>query len=111
MIGYIIRRLAVAVIVDLGVAGDHLRAAPLAGAGSPVYDVLGPKATAGRGRLWNKLHGYDRPEIVQFFSYLNNLLHLNFGYSYKLSQSVSALFEENAGRSAYLTGASAACCR
>ena len=48
-------------------------------------------------------HGYDRPEIAQFFTYLGHLLHLNFGYSYKLSQSVSALFKENAGRSAYLT--------
>jgi peptide/nickel transport system permease protein len=70
---------------------------------SPVYDVLGPKAQPAAVISWNKLHGYDRPEIAQFFSYLGDLLHLNFGYSYKLSQSVSALFQENAGRSAYLT--------
>ena len=43
------------------------------------------------------------PRLAQFLTYLGNLLHLNFGYSYKLSQSVSALFKENAGRSAYLT--------
>ena len=33
------------------------------------------------------------------------VVHGNFGYSYKLSQSVGALFKENAGRSAYLSGA------
>src|SRR5579862_8396970 len=104
MTGYIIRRLATAVIVVLGVAaiifGLLHWLAP-----TPAYDVLGPKAQPAAVASWNKLHGYDRPEIVQFGSYLKNLLHLNFGYSYKLSQSVSALFRENAGRSAYLTGA------
>ena len=104
MIGYIIRRLGTAVIVVLGVAAIiyvllHWLAP------SPAYDVLGAKAQPLAVASWNKQHGYDRPEILQFFSYLNNLLHLNFGFSYKLSQSVSALFEENAGRSAYLTGA------
>ena len=105
MIGYIIRRLGTAVIVVLGVAAIiyvllHWLAP------SPAYDVLGAKAQPLAVASWNKQHGYDRPEFVQFLSYLNNLLHLNFGFSYKLSQSVSALFKENAGRSAYLTGAS-----
>ena len=65
--------------------------------------MLGAKASPEAVKSWNRLHGYDRPEIVQFFSYLGNIAHLNFGYSYKLSQSVTALFKENAGRSAYLT--------
>ncbi len=64
--------------------------------------MLGPKATPAGGRAWNKQHGYDRPLLVQFFSYLGNLAHFNFGYSYKEGQSVWALFKENAGRSAYL---------
>ena len=33
------------------------------------------------------------------------IVHGNFGYSYKLNQTVAALFKENAGRSAYLSGA------
>jgi peptide/nickel transport system permease protein len=102
MMGYIIRRLATAVIVVLGVAVIIFALLHWL-APSPVYDVLGPKAQPAAVISWNKLHGYDRPEIAQFFSYLGDLLHLNFGYSYKLSQSVSALFQENAGRSAYLT--------
>jgi peptide/nickel transport system permease protein len=105
MIGYIIRRLMVAVIVTIGIAAVaflllHALAA------SPVNSVLGPKATPQAIRDWNRQHGYDRPLIVQFFSYLGNLVQLNFGYSYKEGQSVGALFAENAGRSAYLSAAS-----
>ena len=104
MTGYIIRRLVVAVIVTIGIATitflllHYLQP-------SPVYSVLGSKANRQSVASWNKLHGYDRPEISQYFSYLDNLAKLNFGYSYKLDQSVSALFKENAGRSAYLSGA------
>jgi peptide/nickel transport system permease protein len=105
MIGYIIRRLMVAVIVTIGIAAVSFVLLH-ALSGSPVNAVLGPKATPQAIKDWNRQHGYDRPLIVQFFSYLNNLIHLNFGYSFKEGQSVGALFSENAGRSAYLSGAS-----
>ena len=105
MTGYIVRRLITAVSVTIGIAAiSFLLLHELAA--SPVNAVLGPKATPQAIRAWNKTHGYDRPFLAQFFSYLNNLLHLNFGYSYKQGQSVGALFDENAGRSAYLSGAS-----
>lgn len=104
MTGYIIRRLIIAVIVTFGIALITFALLHYLSP-SPVYDVLGAKAQPAAVKSWNKLHGYDRPELAQFFSYVGNLLHLDFGYSYKLSQSVSALFKENAGRSAYLTGA------
>ena len=105
MTAYLVRRLFVAVIVTIGVAAiSFLLLHALSG--SPVHAVLGPKATAAAIAAWNKTHGYDRPLIVQFGSYLWNLLHLNFGFSYKLGQSVDTLFDENAGRSAYLSGAS-----
>ena len=105
MIGYIIRRLMVAVIVTVGIAAVSFVLLH-ALSGSPVNAVLGPKASPQAIRDWNRQHGYDRPLIAQFFSYLNNLIHLNFGYSFKEGQSVGALFSENAGRSAYLSGAS-----
>jgi peptide/nickel transport system permease protein len=105
VIGYIIRRLLVAVIVTIGIAAVSFILLH-ALSGSPVNAVLGPKATPQAIRDWNRQHGYDRPLILQFFSYLGNLAHLNFGYSYKEGQSVGALFSENAGRSAYLSGAS-----
>jgi peptide/nickel transport system permease protein len=104
MSGYIVRRLAIAVIVTFGIAAITFALLHYLSP-SPVYDVLGAKAQPAAVKSWNSLHGYDRPELAQFFTYIGNLLHLNFGYSYKLSQSVSALFNENAGRSAYLSGA------
>jgi peptide/nickel transport system permease protein len=54
---------------------------------------------------WDKQHGYNRPEVAQFLSYLGGVVHGNFGYSYKLNQTVSALFQEQGPRSAYLSGA------
>ena len=104
MIGYIIRRLIVAVIVTIGIAAVTFALLHLL-APSPVYAVLGNKARPNAVAAWNRTHGYDRPEITQFFSYLGNIAQFKFGYSYKLSQSVNALFGENLGRSAYLSGA------
>jgi peptide/nickel transport system permease protein len=105
MIGYIIRRLGIAVIVIIGIAaitfaGLHYLQP------SPAATVLGTKAQPIAIAAWNKQHGYDRSEAAQFLSYLGNLAHGDFGYSYKLSQSVEALFKENLGRSIYLAGAS-----
>ena len=103
MLGYIIRRCIVAVIVVIGVAAITFAILHYISP-SPVYEVLS-KPTRAAILSWNHIHGYDRPEIVQFGSYLWGLLHLNFGYGYKFSQPVSALFSENFGRSVYLSGA------
>ena len=42
--------------------------------------------------------------VVQYLRYIGQLLHGNLGYSYKLNQSVTALFRERWLRSAYLSG-------
>jgi len=105
MTGYIVRRMIVAVIVTIGIAAiTFLLLHALAA--SPANAVLGEKATPQAIAAWNREHGYDRSLIAQFGSYLGDLAQLNFGRSYKLGQSISALFSENAGRSAYLSGAS-----
>jgi peptide/nickel transport system permease protein len=104
MIGYIVRRLVVAVIVVIGIAIITFAMLHYLSP-SPVYAVLGPKARPFTVAQWNRQHGFDRSEAAQFLSYLGNLAHLKFGYSYKLDQSVTALFGENAGRSLYLSGA------
>jgi len=104
VVGYIIRRLGIAVIVVIGVAAVTFAMLHYVFP-SPAYAALGPKASHVAVLAWDKQHGYDRPVLTQFLSYLGNLVHLDFGYSYKLNQSVTALFKENAGRSAYLTGA------
>ena len=102
MTGYITRRLVVAVIVTFGIALISFALLHFLSP-SPAYDVLGSKAQPAAVKSWNQQHGYDRPELAQFATYVGHLVRLDFGYSYKLSQSVNALFKENAGRSAYLT--------
>ncbi len=73
---------------------------------SPAIDVLGARANKVSIAAWNKANGFDAPWIVQYFRYMGQLLHGNLGYSYKLNQSVVALFSERWARSVYLTGAS-----
>lgn len=102
MTGYIIRRLGVSVIITIGIAVITFAMLHYLSP-SPVYDVLGNKATRQAIVSWNQQHGYDRSEIAQFWSYFTSLLHLDFGYSYKLNQSVNALFKEDLGRSVYLS--------
>jgi peptide/nickel transport system permease protein len=103
VIGYIIRRILVAILITIGIAAITFELLHLI-SGSPVHEVLGRGAKPAQIAAWNKQHGYDRPLVAQFLSYLGNLAHLNFGYSYKQGQSVAQLFKENAGRSIYLSG-------
>jgi peptide/nickel transport system permease protein len=105
MLGYIIRRCLVAVVITIGIAAISFELLHLLAA-SPVRSVLGRGAKPAQIAGWNRTHGYDRPLVVQFISYLGNLAHLNFGYSYKQGQSVAQLFKQNAGRSIYLSGSS-----
>ena len=102
MLGYIIRRCLVAVLITIGIAAI-------------TFELLHLLASAPPARCWaegpsrpdrrlEQTHGYDRPLVVQFLSYLGNLAHLNLGYSYKQGQSVAQLFKEAAGRSIYLSG-------
>jgi peptide/nickel transport system permease protein len=105
VIGYIIRRVLVALVITIGIAAITFELLHLI-SGSPVHEVLGRGAKPAAIAAWNKQHGYDRPLPAQFLTYLGHLVQLNFGYSYKLGQSVATLFKEDAGRSIYLSGSS-----
>jgi peptide/nickel transport system permease protein len=102
--GYIIRRCMAAVIIALGVAAVVYLLLSFTG-GSPAAAALGNHYSKLTAALWNKQHGYDNPLVVQIVDYVWNAIHLNFGYSYKQGQSVAALLNEDAGRTAYLSGA------
>jgi peptide/nickel transport system permease protein len=73
---------------------------------SPAIVVLGPKASPQAIAAWNAQNGFDEPIIVQYWHYVDAVLHGNLGYSYKLNQSVTALFAERWARSLYLSGMS-----
>ena len=105
MISYLVRRLVTSVIVVIGVS-IFIFVLLHAIYPSPARDVLGLQAKPDAIAAWNKQNGYDDPVIVQYFRYMNNLLHGNLGYSYAENQSVLDLFKERVARSAYLSGIS-----
>jgi peptide/nickel transport system permease protein len=105
MIYYILRRTMSAVVVILGIMLVTFTMLHVI-APSPARAVLGIRASPAAIAGFNKEHGFDQPLWRQFLTYVNQTIHGNLGYSYKLNQSVSALFKENAGRSALLSGTS-----
>ncbi len=105
VIGYLIRRVGTSIVVLIGVSVFIFfllhNIYP-----SPAIDVLGPKANPVSIAAFNKSHGFDDPFIVQYVHYVQQLLQGNLGESYKVNQSVAALFQERWARSAYLSGIS-----
>jgi peptide/nickel transport system permease protein len=99
---YLSRRVGTSILVLLGVSIFIFGLLHLIFP-SPAIVVLGIKANPASIAIWNRQHGFDNPWIVQYLHYMNNLIHGNLGYSYKLNQSVTALFNERWARSAYLS--------
>ena len=103
MTGYLLRRAGTSLVVLFGVS-LFIFLLLHAIFPSPAIEVLGPHANRVSLAAWNKQHGFDDPVVVQYLRYVGQLLHGNLGYSYKLNQSVAALFGERWARSAYLSG-------
>jgi peptide/nickel transport system permease protein len=103
--GYLIRRILTSIVVLIGVSFLIFFLLHLVFP-SPAIVVLGVKANRFTINAWNRQHGFDKPWLLQYLSYINALVHGNFGYSFKLNQSVLALFSERWARSAYLSGIS-----
>jgi peptide/nickel transport system permease protein len=102
---YLIRRVFTSLIVVLGVSIFIFFLLHLIYP-SPAQDILGAKATHTAVLSWNKEHGFDKPWVVQYLTYMNHLIHGNLGYSFKVNQSVATLFAQRWVRSAYLSGIS-----
>ena len=105
MISYLGRRLVTSIIVVIGVS-IFIFILLHAIYPSPARAVLGLSARPYQIAAWNKTNGYDDPIVVQYFRYMNDLLHGNLGYSYPDNQTVLALFKERVARSVYLSGIS-----
>lgn len=102
MTGYLPRRIGQTIIVLFGVliivfALTHLLP------GGPARAILGIRATPAAVTAFSKAHGYDKPIYVQYFSYLNSLIHGDLGFSYTQNQSVAALLAQDVPKSAYLS--------
>jgi len=102
MAWYIVRRLAVSVVVLLGISAVVFFLLHLV-SDSPGRVVLGQRASPEAVAAFDHEHGFDRPVVVQYVSYLGQLLQGDLGRSYKLNQDVSTLLQQNAARSAMLS--------
>jgi peptide/nickel transport system permease protein len=90
MIGYIVRRLLQAVLVVIVVTiivFILLHSLP----GGAARAILGPRATAAQIAHFNAENGLNQPIILQYFNDLGRWATGNFGFSYKLNQSVGSL--------------------
>jgi peptide/nickel transport system permease protein len=103
--GYILRRIGQAVIVLLGVTIlvfilQHLLPGSIARA------IIGPRASAAQIAAFNREYGLDRPLPVQYFSFLNQVIHGNLGYSFKQNMSVDAIVLHDLPNDVILVGTS-----
>jgi peptide/nickel transport system permease protein len=105
MIGYVVRRLAQAVIVLFIVSVvvfGLLHALP----GGLVRAQLGPRATALAVHDLTVQEGLNKPIVVQYGIWAWHALQGNLGFSYKLNESVGALLSEYVPRTLLLVGSS-----
>ena len=103
MAAYLLRRTAASVVVLFGISIIIFFLLHLVYP-APGHDVLGLGARPVQVAAWNREHGFTQPMIVQYWHYVDRLLHGDLGYSYKLNQSIAALFAERWARSLYLSG-------
>jgi peptide/nickel transport system permease protein len=103
MTAYLIRRIGTSIVILIGIS-IFVFILLHSVFPSPAIVILGPKATPAAVAVWNAQNGFSDPVIVQYWHYMYALLHGNLGYSYKLNQTVAALFGERWARSLYLSG-------
>ncbi len=94
MIGWLIRRIAQALIVVFFVTVFTLFLVHLF-PGGPIRALLGPRATVQQVAYYNHLYGFDQPFYQQYIKWVGQLLHGNLGFSLKLNQSVSSLIAQD----------------
>lgn len=105
MIGYLFRRFVQAIIVVILVAIVTFILLQLLPGGA-ARAIIGPRATPQQIASFNHAQGYDRPLPVQFGIWVNQLVHGNLGFSYKLNQSVASLIADRLPKTVLLVALS-----
>jgi peptide/nickel transport system permease protein len=103
--GYLIRRVLQSVVVIVLVSLVTFTLLHLL-PGGPARAILGPKASAAQLQQFITQNHYDRPLIVQFALWCNDLLHGNLGYSYHLNENVTSLIADKLPKTLVLMGLS-----
>jgi len=105
VIGYITRRIGQAVIVLVGVTIivfilRHLLPGSIARA------IIGPRASQLQVAAFNRQYGLNRALPLQYLSFLDQLMHGNLGYSFKLNSSVDSIVLHDLPNDVLLVGVS-----
>jgi peptide/nickel transport system permease protein len=103
MIRRVLQSLAVLLLVTLITFG-LLRLIP----GDPAIAVMGPAAYRNPAAIaqFDQVYGFDKPWYGQYWLWLDNLLHFNLGYSWKLNQSVASLLGSHLPKTVFLVAVS-----
>lgn len=101
---YIIKRILIAIPVLLGIT--ILDYVIMSIAGSPLEMLQGPRVSEAALEAKKIALGLDQPIYIQYFVWLEQLLHGNMGYSMKSYQSVSSMIFSHLGPTLLLMGTS-----
>jgi peptide/nickel transport system permease protein len=103
MAKYILKRIAIAVIVLFGITIIDFFIMTLAG--NPI-EILsgGPRVNMGVLQQRAQNLGLDKPKYIQYFNWLGTVLHGDFGYSYKNYEPVNRMISEHIGPTLILMG-------
>jgi peptide/nickel transport system permease protein len=106
VIGFLLRRIAQAIIVILGVIMIVFLLSKLI-PGGEARAVLGPRSTPVSIAHFNLVNGLDLPLWDQFWRYLEGIVvHANLGYSFRQNQGVRELIEARLPKTLALVGVS-----
>jgi peptide/nickel transport system permease protein len=103
MVAYIARRFVQALVILLGVTlltFVLLHLIP----GGPARGILGPRASNAQLVAFEQANDLNKSIFQQYLLYLGHLLQGNFGYSYKLNQTVGSVFAQDLPKSLALVG-------
>jgi peptide/nickel transport system permease protein len=105
MLRFLLRRVAQAVVVLLGVAIIVFVLIHLL-PGGPARAMLGNRATPAKIAVFDQEYGYNRPLVTQFFTWLGKTLQGNLGFSAKQNEPVTALLRQRLPGTVLLVGVS-----
>ncbi|NHF74412.1 ABC transporter permease [Paracoccus xiamenensis] len=95
MLGFILKRLGLALLVALTVSFISFSLLYLSG--DPATAIAGESANAQDVQAIRELYGFDRPMLVQYFDWLWNALRFDFGQSYYFKLPVADLIADRLG--------------
>ncbi|THF47126.1 ABC transporter permease [Allorhizobium terrae] len=93
MLGYAFKRLLISIPVIFGILIVTFALARLI-PGDPCKAMLGEKANAATCAAFITRYGFDKPLPAQFFIYVTDMLHGNFGISIRSSRPVTQIIVE-----------------